>query len=841
MISSFVTSVASMAEPNALSTLDGLGPLDVLDAGPERLWDRASDAGGRLAAPAMTARVSALADVHARAAIDLHGALRRDGRPVSHVSILGDMHPRGGVALLFDEGMPGRVFKPRSLAIDVLWSRITAITRELCEGATPDAAESQDRGEHGFQEFVAYRSPETDEGRSAFFRRFGGLVALSYALSIGDLHRENVKCRGGSPVIVDAECLFALDPRAARETLGGRTTRPARSVLDSLLLPNWVKQFGAADAYDPSALGGAWDPQRMARGRELVRDAEGRLEFRMSETVVPQWVPAMPVAVEGQFPAQGYEHEIESGFAEMGELLGSPTVRASISAEVAAAEGVRSRFLRRSTVDYSTRLRWAQPVSEEGTGAEPLDRWLGEQERDALERGTIPMFEQSFDRPALIGGTSPDFALPSSLRDRALASLAELEVDDFRGQVPLLRRSLDLGADDPAAPVRRRSGVPADDVLEELIGRIVGGAVFGGRTVWWPTSHELDPGRWRLQATTPALYGGLSGITLALGIAAREHRGAEQPFLRCRDALRALVLDAADAADEGRALPGGAFTAAPLGALLVFASLAELDDSAADRRWVGSTAARIAPGLAPEEGGDVISGSAGAALALQRLLGVTGEKALRSREAEFIETLTDELTDAGTGGRLRGGLAHGLSGAALALGSSPSLSPDERAQAAATCFGREDALVRAAAIAREEGREDPRSVQLLSASWCWGATGQLRARLALGQAGSTERRDLLRFDASDTTLCHGGIGVWALQSSPEYRAAFGDRDAPATAAAIDHRLSRDLSPRSSMPAYATDPGLFTGDAGTLLYACARRESAAFDPLTLAYVPGGAGS
>ncbi|MDF2657557.1 MAG: lanthionine synthetase [Paenibacillus sp.] len=183
----------------------------------------------------------------------------RDGRLTSGTASTGiierlalgesDRHNGGRtVVIAMLEGGGKVVYKPKPLRIDTAYAALLAWLREHGAPGELAAAFTVDRGEYGWQSFVACR-PCTSEAEAArYYRNAGALVAISWLLGGSDLHRENVISSGVAPIPVDVEVYMQPDPdanwppeevpsdaeRQARETI-------ARSVLCSSLLPEWVK------------------------------------------------------------------------------------------------------------------------------------------------------------------------------------------------------------------------------------------------------------------------------------------------------------------------------------------------------------------------------------------------------------------------------------------------------------------------------------------------------------------------------------------------------------------------------------------------------------------------
>lgn len=127
----------------------------------------------------------------------------------------------GGRTALVLEFEPGGllVYRPRSIAVDVHFQELLEWLNE--RGANPAfrMVRMLDRGDHGWVEPVAPVGCESNEARTRFHERVGGLMALLHVLEAAGLSSTQVVAHGEYPVLVDAELLF--QSRARHRTDGG--------------------------------------------------------------------------------------------------------------------------------------------------------------------------------------------------------------------------------------------------------------------------------------------------------------------------------------------------------------------------------------------------------------------------------------------------------------------------------------------------------------------------------------------------------------------------------------------------------------------------------------------
>ncbi len=171
------------------------------------------------------------------------------GRLSSIVGGISDLHNGGkNVYVLKYGNKEKRVYKPRSLRIDLAWEKLCRKLREQT-GIDLKCVESSDYGPYGFCEFIEYKSAATEEGRKRFFENAGSLLCVLYLLRARDMHNDNVICHDDKLVVIDMETVAQSDT-------------DSYSVINTAMLNTWVvKQRSPFDFLDegnggPDDLGG---------------------------------------------------------------------------------------------------------------------------------------------------------------------------------------------------------------------------------------------------------------------------------------------------------------------------------------------------------------------------------------------------------------------------------------------------------------------------------------------------------------------------------------------------------------------------------------------------------
>ncbi|PRA83127.1 DUF4135 domain-containing protein [Microbacterium sp. MYb66] len=855
-VSSFVAQVSTMLSTAAADEYERVTGEIVPDDGRE-MWDRLADSpsrhSSRLDLGDLIPRTGRLRSIFIRAAREFSERLVQEQasgswvaerlRSVSHLKILGDVHTRGAVLGVYSDGRPVAVFKPRSLAPDTV---LREILDALDIADLPRVPRTIDRGDHGWQEYVVFENVTTRDGRSAYYRRFGGLVAVASALGMQDLHYENVKCSDEFPYLIDAECAFGVGLSPSSAAADGYFARPVPSILSTLLVPNWAKRYEDAEPYDPSALGAFADPARQSQIRRISR-RDGVLQTTYERLPEAQIFGSQPHGDSVRAPFADHVADLEAGFRAAAARLSDERVRSCILSLVERRTSLRCRVLTRSTASFVSLLQVkgehraraaAEQVVHQQTG------WIRQEESRQLDEGCVPVFELDFHGSRIVSGTGASletggdaFALWT---ERFLTVTDSTSID---GQAFLLRRSIQLGLEDPdwtapsaPDPSQRTDSMPPRSanpvrMIDDLVAELSETVQRTGDQLWWASSIQHSPSRHEIMVTRSGLYDGLAGIVLASGAAALENERAAELYRRTSESLlRALerFVEARSPSDGEQMMLG--LGEGPVGAALALAEGARLLDDRGTRERLTLICAALDTLPLSSPSHDYLNGAAGILLASQRIAGILGEDSLAGMRERSVAGLTDLLTDAVRDDRVDPGLAHGLSGVALALSA---MEPEEELSALLEdCFDLE-ARILSGAEKRGDVEQQQKS---LSGSWCWGATGQLEARLHVGHEGDL---DALRVRLNGSafgglSLCHGDLGRALLQQTRGYVERWGPEDGRESAREAIRMLTMD--PRGSRvdPPYARRVGLFTGIAGSLFFLSAQRDSADVRLSTLSY-------
>lgn len=215
-----------------------------------------------------------------------------------------DLHESGaGVCILEFRGGERLVYKPRSMAPDVLFSRLVSLLNAELGWEAYLAPATMDMGAYGWQECIAEDPCRDEEAVKLFFRRQGANLALLYLLGGVDFHAENMIACADFPIFVDLETVM----------------QPVRDGTHLLERSGMVPVHGRE--YDYSALGCAPDPAKRVHG--FVWCDWGRDTLHMKAGEVPCNGPyCLPQLAGRRVSVQGFEQEVVDAFSRTLQDLG---------------------------------------------------------------------------------------------------------------------------------------------------------------------------------------------------------------------------------------------------------------------------------------------------------------------------------------------------------------------------------------------------------------------------------------------------------------------------------------------------------------------------------------
>ncbi len=583
------------------------------------------------------------------------------GRPLGPVVKLdpglSDRHRAGRTALRVHFAAGVRlIYKAKAIAAEAAYWNLLGWINRNADLPPLRTLQMLDGGAYGWVEEIKAGPCQDQREVETFYYRAGMLVCLIYALEGSDCHNENLIAAAEHPVLIDHETL--LQPRIryfgppgeeGPLTLAGQFFYND-SVFRTALLPRWeIRPTG--ESYDVSGLGGTEIQLTHLRRKtwenintDAMRLGSEPMSFRPAHNVVLLGGEKVQAAPYVENMAAGFEQMYRFLQARRAELLGPQGPLRSWSG---------LRFVFRATQIYGSMLKrlYSPRCLRHGMDASielelftrPLlyaqDRpssWpILADERRSLLQGDIPMFQYAAEGDGLMlegGGLVPQFFRGSGFSQvqRRFGTLSE---EDLERQLSFLRASFELhgggpkmvdNTDPKASELPGEDEAGPDDFLAEAlrIAQQIRGAArsFQEGVSWNTIAYHAAAQRYQFEPMAPNFYDGLCGV--ALFLAAAQKLVGEPDFAALARSALATVVGEAVRPEYALALfePG---IGAAAGQSSVIYALVRASEFLGEEEWLHH-ARRFAEMLeaeriASDRKFDLISGAAGAALALLAL------------------------------------------------------------------------------------------------------------------------------------------------------------------------------------------------------------------------------
>src|SRR5271157_4471905 len=626
---------------------------------------------------------------------------------------LSDRHRAGRTALRVHFAAGARlIYKPKMIAAEAAYRDLLSWINQNAGLPPLRTVQVLARGAYGWVEEIQARPCPHQRDVETFYYRAGMLVCLVYALEGTDCHNENLIAAGEHPVLIDHETLF--QPRIRYFGPPGEEGAFslanqfffADSVFRTALLPRReIRPSG--ESYDVSGLGGT-EVQLTHRRRRTWENINTDAMRLRTEPISSQPTHNVVILDGEKVQAAHYVDHIAAGFEQMYRFLQAR------GAELLGPQGpLRNwsglRYLFRDSAIYASLLKrlFSPRCLRHGMDASielellsrPLlyaeDRppaWpILADERRSLLQGDIPIFHHAADGDGLLlegGGLIPQFLRESGF-SRVQRRFGALSEEDLERQLGFLRASFELQQGEPemvGGTAAQASEVPGeheagpDDFRAEAL-RIAQQIRRAARSfregVSWNTLAYYDAAqRWQLEPMTPRFYDGLCGVALFLA-AVQKLVGEPDLTALARSALATVVRESVRPDYVWVLFEPG--IGAGVGQSSVIYALVRASEFLGEEEWLHH-ARRFAEMLdaehiAADRKFDLLSGAAGAALALLALYRATRLPEILDKAVLCGEHLLQHRSESRQGPRawktlgekMLTGFSHGAAGIAYAL------------------------------------------------------------------------------------------------------------------------------------------------------------------------------
>jgi type 2 lantibiotic biosynthesis protein LanM len=788
----------------------------------------------------------------------------RDPRVLVHVDAeAGDRHRNGRSVVVCEFSSGFRlVYKPKCMAADNHFHELVKWFNHLGLSPALPTLQILDRGTHGWIEFVAAKSCNSEAELSRFYERQGAWLALLYVLAATDLHCENLIAVGENPILVDVEAIF--QPDAPKSSGEDETRHLIQATVQRVgLLP---LRFGAnaeSDGVDFTGLGGAAGqatPYRVP-GWERTDTDEMRFVRKPTTTSSAQNRPSLNGC---DVRACDHVEEITVGFSHAYRLiLKHRDELLSPGGPLSWFSDDEVRVILRPTSTYYVLLSesFHPDVLRDALDREQLlDRlWVATEilphlakvisaERQDLQNVDIPIFTtrpSGRDLWTSSGQLIPDFFEESALAlvRRRLQNLSERDVDL---QLWFIQASLatsteyrNIERESSPITIASQKAISHERLLSaarSLGDRLESVTIHSGQDISWVGLTPGSEPTWSISPLMLDLYGGLPGVTLFLaylGAITGERRFTVLAQQACETILRRLEKNEASVKSIGAFSGWG-------GMIYALSHLGALWHETELLGKAEAIVATLRSLIEQDEHLDIITGAAGCIGALLSLNDqlpskLTLDAALQCGE-RLIARAQPMENDVGwlIPGQSRplAGFAHGAAGIAWALLRLAAVTQDERFRTTAlagiayerSLFSAEAGNWRDLRLRTESSSATNGEGDHFMTAWCSGAPGIGLARLSTleqldevathGEIGSALKATLNHGFGQNHCLCHGDLGNIEVlsQAGRILNESQLSAEVCSVASAVVKRIAENKVLCGTPMSVAT-PGLMTGLAG----------------------------
>lgn len=269
----------------------------------------------------------------------------------------GDSHSKGKSVILFTLNGIKLVFKYKSLEIGNKLNQFYSFIETFDSSISFYKLKRIISIDYTIEEFVEHKPCKTIGEVRDYYRRFGQVVCISYALCGNDLHLENLVSSGSFPVIIDVETFLqnVLNTRNDRSAIQQYIYKTYDSILGTSLLPNAFGDREGKKRAEISALSG--DECVIPNVLQLMEDGTGKMRMEYCEQKL-EGAENLPILNEKKVNYFDYREDIIQGFTETYELIISQkeNIKAKVN-ELFSGQLVRNVL--KATQKYSDMLDYA--------------------------------------------------------------------------------------------------------------------------------------------------------------------------------------------------------------------------------------------------------------------------------------------------------------------------------------------------------------------------------------------------------------------------------------------------------------------------------------------------
>ncbi|MDR2832620.1 MAG: type 2 lantipeptide synthetase LanM [Streptococcaceae bacterium] len=678
----------------------------------------------------------------------------------------GDSHQQGNSVAILVFGEQKLVYKPRNLEISESVEYFLKWCHDHSELLDLKIPKGLYKEKYSYNEFILKKSCMNDKEVEKFYVRYGYLIAICYLLGINDLHMENIIAEGEYPIIIDIETMFQPLLQFENESLFTKITTnlQVESVMNSCLLPKNLN-IGVKKQVELSALNGREiKTQFKIIGPKNINTDEFLFEQQDAFFKGGDNIPEINQNEEVDFLR--YRLKILEGFEDFMNMV--MTRKKELLQITEIFKGKKIRVLTKGTERYATMLRYANHpnYSSEMKYRERLmmniwaypykDKRIVSSEIGDLLFNDVPIFFSQTDSRDIIDSHNKiykDYFETSGFQE-SLQRIQSFNKTEFEQQYKIMLLSLGIAdkyLNKEIGFIKLSPKISKFDLIREaesIAQDLIRDMIVMGNEASFVNLKVDDEKHWYLEACDESFYSGLSGIGLFfLNLYQKTHKKEYFNYYNklIQTSINQSKLQPFKSAFDGWLSP-------------IFPMLVEYNNfgTCVDEEFLDLTIKKLNE-LSREQISsfkqmDYISGLAGILRLAYKINTTFASKEISNHFFEnTVDILKERFSQDDENTQLKG-VAHGLSGLALSLLSSPT-------------FEKEKIKF----LLRKE-MELPFKMDD-DYKWCWGIPGMIQARIEVLKIFQDEEiEEQLSYLAEkfeklmdkiplNDSICHGTGGI----------------------------------------------------------------------------------
>lgn len=689
----------------------------------------------------------------------------------------GDSHHQGNSVSILQFQDKKLVYKPKNLKICKSFEKFIDWYTNSSELLPISIPKGIYKDEYTYNEFIIPKFCQNEKEVENFYIRYGYLIALCYLLNLNDLHLENIIAHGEYPVIIDIETCFQASVEMENNSIYVDLLRylEVDSVSNSFLLPKQIS-VGSDDDIELSALSG----REVKLSKTFLAPTEVNTDKFHYENVPGYFAGAdnIPKLSDNEeVEVKKYRLKILEGFDDFISFIMKNKNECLDILEV--FRGQEIRLLTKGTEKYASMIRYASHPNYNSEmkyrerlmmnlWAYPyLDKRIIKSEVNDLLFNDIPIFYSYTDSKNLIdsnGNVYKDFHKLSGF-ELSINKIKGLTEKEIRLQRNIILNELGVSDSYLNQKVTKRElnfNVQKFDYLKQakkIADILINDAFIKGDKCSFISVDCNEKNKWKFIPSDESFYSGLSGISvlfLELYI-----KTGEKIYFQYYQMLIHTAIEQTKNTGFESAFTGWLSPIYPL--ILEYKYLNTISDDEFLKFTIKKLESLKIDDIRKVSKADYISGISGIIRLISLIQMTFGDNYISEDVIKiFSKVLLDKIESGQEKAIENVGIAHGISGIMLGLGSSGIVEPE---------------FIKTYLL-KESQMKIPKKDTY---KWCWGLSGMIQARLQLLKINhlNVDKKQLEelieKFEKSissmvnEDSLCHGnGSIITTLKMIYEY-------------------------------------------------------------------------